>query len=470
MRNPPMLVVAVGLAVLGAALPTARAARNVILMVSDGQGYNHVAAARLYSGTTPVYETFPTRLAVATFPLNFSSAPTGGHVQVGGYDPAAYWADFNYPKANYTDSAAAATALSTGVKTYNSSINYDNDPAATGTPLKSIFEIARDNGKATGSISTVQWSHATPAAFGAHNINRGNYAALATEMLNSGKLDVILGAGNPDYNNDGVLVATPQNAQYVGGAAAWAALKAGTTPFHLVQEKADFERLAAGDLGFLTKGKVCGTVQAYETLQQRRGAGDPQGVHPETFLANVPTPAVLARAGLNVLNANPNGFFVMMEAGGAVDWAAHAAQKGRVIEEQTAFNDAVSAVVEWVTANSSWEETLLIVTADHETGHLWGASGAYTELTGAGAEVLGSMVFNSGSHTNALVPLYAIGAGAELFSQYVIGTDLRRGSYIDNTAVFRVMAAATDIPEPATAALLAAAGLLALRRRPSPKA
>ena len=122
-------------------------------------------------------------------------------------------------------------------------------------------------------------------------------------------------------------------------------------------------------------------------------------------------------------------------------------------------------MVSWVTANSSWDETLLIVTADHETGHLWGAANAYTDLTGAGAEVLNHMVFNSGSHTNALVPLYAKGAGAELFKQYVVGTDPRRGAYIDNTAVFRVMAGSLDIPEPATLAVFAAAGILCLRRR-----
>ena len=445
-------------------------------MISDGQGYNHVKAANLYQGAAAAYQAFPVQFGVTTYPLNTATAPTGGHVVQGSYNASQYWSSFTYPKSGYTDSAAAATALSTGVKTYNNAINWDNSPATTGTRLTSIFEIAKAQGKAIGTVSTVEWTHATPASFGGHNIDRDNYAALANEMLGAAsKLDVILGAGNPDYTNDGAAytgTVTESRAQYVGGLATWNGLKTaynnhstfnGFTP---VFTKAEFENLANG-VGPLP-GKLVGTAQVNTTLQQAR-SGDVQTVNPGTFNAGVPSASTLAKAALNVLSQDPDGFFVMMETGGAVDWAAHSNQKGRLIEEQMAFNNSVQAVLDWLDAKGLRDDTLLIVTADHETGHLWGATGAYTELSGTGTGVLANMYFNSGSHTNALVPLYATGPGAELFASLVDGADPVRGAYIDNTDVFTVMAAA--VPEPAVVALwlMAAATLVVFPRRcPAP--
>ncbi len=90
----------------------------------------------------------------------------------------------------------------------------------------------------------------------------------------------------------------------------------------------------------------------------------------------------------------------------------------RLIEEQISFDQAVSAVVDWVNANSNWGETLLIVTGDHETGYLWGpgSNPTWEPLVNNGADMMPGMAFNSGNHTNSLVHLYAKGDDARLFN------------------------------------------------------
>ncbi|NJL30612.1 MAG: PEP-CTERM sorting domain-containing protein [Phycisphaerales bacterium] len=188
-----------------------------------------------------------------------------------------------------------------------------------------------------------------------------------------------------------------------------------------------------------------------------------------------------------------------MIEGGAVDWAGHANQLDRMIEEQIDFDNAVTEAVAWVEANSNWNETLIIVTADHETGYLMGASDGsagfmdvngnnqfdagvdYAHLKNNGAGNLPGASWYSGNHTNQLVPLFAKGAGAELFNNYIVGTDANLdnyyglaangwtgfdGKYIDNTSIYSVMMEASGIPEPATFGILSiSAGALVLRRR-----
>lgn len=89
------------------------------------------------------------------------------------------------------------------------------------------------------------------------------------------------------------------------------------------------------------------------------------------FNPDVPDLATMSVAALNILNQNSKGFFIMIEGGG-VDWMGHANYMPRFIEEQMDFNAAVAAVIDWVETYSNWEDTLLIVTSDHETGGIWG--------------------------------------------------------------------------------------------------
>lgn len=112
-----------------------------------------------------------------------------------------------------------------------------------------------------------------------------------------------------------------------------------------------------------------------------------------------------------------------------------------MIEEQVDFNHAVEAVVEWVEKNSNWGETLLVITGDHETGYLTGPSSnpAWMPLVNNGAGNLPGMQWNSGNHTNSLIPFFAKGALGRFFNGYADETDPVRGEYIDNTEIARLL-------------------------------
>jgi len=436
-------------AVVSKAPPT----KNVILMISDGQGFNTVRATDCYVGGPAVYETFPVAMAVSTYSAsnNASDNPLG-------YDPSRAWSDFDYVRANSTDSSSAATALNTGVKTDDGRVNW----STAGRPMLTFAQVADTLGKSAGAITSVEFSHATPAGVAAHNISRNNYSAIAHEMIYSSGLDVIIGAGHPMYDNNGRPI--DADYQFVGGEATWNDIidADGANGFTFIQSKADFAAIADGRR--IAPGKLLGVPQVRTTLQQARSGGDARQVQPGTFNTNVPTLATMSRAGLNVLSRNRNGFYLMIE-GGAIDWANHANQIGRMIEEEMDFNDAVQAVVDWVDQpgdDNTWDNTLLIVTADHETGYLWGPGSGkpstFNPIVDNGAGSVPDVQYNSGGHTNSLVPLYAKGAGSEKFAQCVKGIDPVRGPYIDNTDVFRVMNnAAPEQANPICLAILAAA-------------
>lgn len=422
----------------GPKAPDKPLAKNVILMISDGMGYNQLEAADLYqygkTGAQP-YEKFPFKFGMSTY-------------SVGSYDPAQAWSSFDYVKNGATDSAAAATAMSTGVKTNDRAIGVDmNDQ-----PLKHVTQLAEELGKSTGVISSVQISHATPAGFVAHNVNRNNYAQIAQEMIENSATDVIMGAGHPKYDNNGVQKTSGFDFRYVGSESIWNGLAAGTVggdadgdgtadPWTLIQTREQFQNMGTGD----TPKRVIGVAQAYTTLQQSRGGDGKAGPYVVPLNQNVPTLAEMTRGALNVLDNNSNGFFLMVE-GGAVDWAGHANQSGRVIEEQIDFNNAVEAVIDWVNQNSNWGETLLIVTGDHETGYLTGpGSGTidgkpvWTPLVNNGKGNLPGMQWNSGNHTNSLIPVFAKGDAGRLLRTYADETDPVRGKYVDNTEVAKLM-------------------------------
>lgn len=452
------------------------AAKNVIIMISDGAGQNTWLAASMYQGHVgkQVYDQAGwLRLSCSTYPLDRAHYPAGANVQEPAlvYDPAKAWdmtpvnsphggfASYVWLKLTPTDSAAAATALATGRKTYDGAINWTND----NRPLRgqTIAEIAHAAGKSAGVITTVQWSDATPAGLGgAHNITRKNHAAIANEMLAGGWLDVIMGAGNPDFDDDGRALPEGKKHDYqcVGGRETWASLKAGTCPWKLIQSKADFEALAAGP----TPPKLLAVAQVANTLQEKRGRGRatlPGQATPSNepfaapLIANVPTLPTMARAAIHCLEQNPKGFYLMIE-GGAIDWANHANEPDRMIEEQIDFVKAVEAVVDWIEKHGGWDETLLILTADHETGFLWGpdcAKIAFQPIEDRGPGKLPGMKHNSNNHTNSLVPLYSRGPGSGRFEKLLRGSDDRAaaawqcsGRYVDNTDVFQVMKAEMD--------------------------
>lgn len=408
-------------------------------MISDGGGFNHFAAASLYRTGRPdgeVCHSFPVRLAATTF------------ARGGGYDPAKFWEDFDYAKRGATDSAAAATALACGVKTYNGAIGVDAD----GQRVPSVTETAEAKGRATGLVTSVPFSHATPAGFGAHVASRGEYARIARQMIRHSGVDVIIGAGHPWYDDNGHRLETPQYA-YIGEAE-FRDLQQGTAggdadgdsvadPWRFVQSAAELQAAVSGR----PVSRLFGLMPVASTFQA--GRESPEDNPPDKalpfsvpFNAGVPTLAQVTNAALRVLHADPEGFFLMVE-GGAVDWASHSNYTGRMIEEQIDFDDAVAAVVRWVERHSSWDETLLIVTADHETGYLTGPGSGpeWKPLVGKGKGQVPELEWHSGGHTNSLVPVFARGAGAHLLRRAADQQDPVRGPYLDNTEIAAVMRA-----------------------------
>jgi alkaline phosphatase len=230
------------------------------------------------------------------------------------------------------------------------------------------------------------------------------------------------------------MAISPISYEYVGGQNTWKQVESRTHPggWNLIQHKRDFEAIANGTYSGDTN-RVLGIPQVGRTLQANRDPGNPP-------ISSVPDLETMSRAALNLLN-NPNGFFLLIE-GGASDGANHHQRLDRMVEEQIDFNQSIEVVINWVNTNSNWDETLLIVTADHECGLLWGPNSdtiAFDPVVNHGAGVLPGAAYNFNRHTNSLVPLFALGYGADRFVHMVNGIDPVRGPYIDNTDIFTVM-------------------------------
>lgn len=490
-----------------ATAPVKGRAKNVIILISDGIGFNGWLAADYYQGKagTQSYQvtrpdgTQPVLYGMAHSSLNLIDGegavlPSASDVKLAkgavaqGYDPRTRWDRFDNtfsgdfdPVAKsyttYTDSAAAGTALMAGRKTANGRINMDWSASER---FRTIAEIAMDRKRSAGAVASVMASHATPAAVIAHNVSRNNYSDIFNEMVAS-DLDVIMGGGHPFYDASGKKIEPKgqRGYRYVGGSETLGELtsEAGLNGFSFIDSKADFEALAAGRN---VPERVVGIARTGTTLQAGREdlpSGDtPSGM---AFNPDVPDLPTMSLGALNVLSQDQDGFFLMIE-GGAIDWMGHANNMPRYIEEQIDFNRTVDAVIKWIEANSSWDETLLIITSDHECGGIWG-EGTYTNSTGKavaadrtpealnaarynpaedtfnaflavqdrGAGKMPGYQFASGNHTNELVPLWVIGNGSHLFAQFT-RTDQKagalwgepygwNGNFVDNTSVFDVM-------------------------------
>jgi alkaline phosphatase len=462
-----------------------KAAKNVILLISDGAGFNTFEAGNYYQfgeKMPELYSDFSVKIASKTDMLNFMDKMTNHPIRIGstelvcpgckffqdcscdfskwyakpqGYDPVQMWTPLSYLKENdnyqtVTESAAAATALFAGEKTTRGRIGMMWD----GFPLPSIAEIVDELGKSTGVVSSVQLSHATPGALWSHQINRNLYKDIANEMIYYSGLDVIMGCGDPMNGTE---------YKYVGGKKTWSDIidKDGANGFVYIHEMDAFENLAKGKIEGGIPTKVIGIPHATGTLSDNQN--------------DVPTLETMAMGAIQVLSQNPKGFFLMIESG-AVDWKNHANNIGAMVKEQADFNNTVAAVKHWVEKKSTWKETLVIVTADHECGMLWGPE-TYTDNECGGGDKctagyydagidtfngwkhiinngkgrIPGVQYGSNGHTRALVPVFAKGFGAEMFIDLADDVDIKAGSfwefsgqYIDNTDIFTVMEAVVN--------------------------
>ena len=399
----PRLLLSVLLALL---LPGCAQAgpRNIIVMIADGAGYNVAQAASLFrSGELSrlPQQQLSVQFAVSTFPAG------------GSYDPAKAWTDFAYLKSGFTDSAAVATALVTGVKTKNGWLGVDPQ----GQPLKTILERAEELGKATGVVTDDVLCGATPAGYLVHVAGRGQYERIAADMFGSAT-DVIMGRGHPPVTPAG-QEPKASDYQFVGGVANWNQLVAGTLgadakpgPWKLVPDAAAFAALSAGQI------PPRPAVVSAENLPLRD----------------------MAAVALSALSRDPDGFFVMIEEA-ETDHAGHANNSAGAVEAELSFSDAVQTVLDWVGAHSNWTDTLLVVLSDHETGLLTGPDSdpEFKPLVNNGVGKLPGMQWHTGNHCNTLIPLFAKGDVAAAFAAYADETDPVRGKYLDNTEVAKVL-------------------------------
>ena len=415
---------------IGTRATQAAEAQRVIVMIADGCGFGQREALSLSRYGKPgaaVWDSFPLQLAMSTYSDDGK-----------GYDAEHAWDSLKNMISGPTDSAAAATAMATGQKTYNKALGVGHDKQ----PLPNVIERAEALGLATGVVTSVTWSHATPAGFVVHQPDRGAYEAIAKEMVNDSAVEVIMGGGHPFYDNDHRAKQKPRYT-LVGGQETWDALVAGRSggdadgdgqpdPFTLLTSAEDIRKLATGT----PPKRVVATCEVADTLQCYRQAGgdDQPGADPRN--EGLPTLADLSRGALNVLAQDPDGFFLMIE-GGAVDWAGHKNQAGRMIEEMADFEDAVRAVSDWVDNHGGWDETLLIITGDHETGMLTGPDedGLFAPLTFQALGKLPGLAWHSKGHSNSLIPFTAKGVGLEWYRNAADRTDPKRGAFLDNTSL-----------------------------------
>ncbi|MFQ3594871.1 MAG: alkaline phosphatase [Sphingomonadaceae bacterium] len=433
-----------------------RAPRNIIVMIADGSGYSSIRATRFWSGA-PLAVDSPDFLhaPMAVSQLSTRNQPVAGPeglaqtpdmewdrtrgcsaTPLEGEVPALYGMGIAYPRGfvgyewnriTAPDSANTMSALMTGVRSYNNAINVDGN----GRPQTSLARIAHETGRAVGIVTTSAIADATPAAAGgAHSVSRALRNEITAQLFGRGEVTLIAGAGNPDWTDDATRRDKPDHRWF--SPETWAQVKAGAPvggpqgPRWTLVEDADAVRaMAAGTVA--VPARLAAIVKAFEGVQQYRGGIGPSTDEPfaTPLLADQPSLADMTRSALRRLDGAGAGFFLMVEESNT-DRASHANNLGRVIEARLAFEDAVRAVVSHVSDTStaaSWNNTLLIVTADHD--HLLfgpdGATIAFQPVADSGKGRLPAHRWLGNGHSNLPVPLFVRGAGAGVVLSATLG-------------------------------------------------
>jgi alkaline phosphatase len=317
--------------------------RNIVLMIGDGMGLSHVTAGRTHKGSLAL-DGFKTIGLVLT------------HANGDDY---------------ITDSAASATALATGIETYNGAIGMGPDSTARET----LFEAARERGMKTGVVVACSVTHATPAAFIAHVPLRSMEFDIA-EQISRGETDVILGGGWGWF--------LPQDRR--------GSRKDGQDLVRAMQQRG--YTYVSSDTEFA----------ALDWKRSKKVLGLFAENHPEGAPERTPSLSRMTAAALEFLSASKRGFILMVE-GSQIDWAGHDNDADQLLAEMDDFDDAIREVVEFARKHT---DTLVIVTADHETG-------GYALVGGSLKQKSVLAKFATNDHTGTMVPLFASGPGAGRF-------------------------------------------------------
>ncbi|MDR2891443.1 MAG: alkaline phosphatase [Alistipes sp.] len=362
--------------------------RNIILMVGDGMGSAQISALMMASDR----------------PLNMERATMGGMVKT------------SSANNRVTDSAAAATAYSTGEKTANGYLGIDPD----GAPLQTILEKAEAAGLATGLVATTNIQHATPAAFYAHTPDRDDYHAIALELLDSG-VDVAIGGGigymtGREDGRDLMQELQAKGYAVADNLAAIATATSGNVVALYNEDEIPAYVSQNGDTAGATTSEgegrdpsmlAKGTSKALEILTANGAAG----VSGEGKAADGGTDGAKTASG--------KGFFAMVE-GSWIDSAGHAGDARMLMGEMRDFDNAVGVAFDYADAHPG---TLVIVVADHETGGLTIPSGDDNFLLpDSGVEFR----WATGGHSATMVPILSYGTGASAFGGIMDNTEVNR--------------------------------------------
>jgi alkaline phosphatase len=385
--------------------------KNIIFMIVDGMGFEYVKAARIYNGQVPLrYENFPCKTSVTTCAYEGS---LNGEACIG-------------TATHVTDSAASATAIATGHKVSNGVLS-KNIPG-NNTDIKTILELAKERHQSTGIISTSLFTDATPAAFAAHANGRGDTEDILESMFNITTPNIIFGAD------------TTLHKKYA---------KDSKISYDFVDKISSLNKLAEK----ISKGPMCdgptcahiyggfgnyGMIPGFFEVQQ----GLPLEITPTQEFAKLGVPHLreMTAAALKILSKNTNGFFLMVESSLPDIIGHHNKQLDEseqtpsaiaiLVREMLEVENTISVLQTFVAEHP---DTLVILTADHETGGLV-IEDYKTDCLGE-SNCLASVRWTSthydaprdhlARHTNARVPLYALGAGSQRFCQEKINnTDI----------------------------------------------
>ena len=311
-------------------------AKNIILVIGDGVGPNQITLSRIAIGGLD-------------FRLFIDQMPYHGTSLTHSYDNA------------YTDSAAAATAWSTGFKTKTRYLSLDPDKKI----LETIVELLSKKGYASGVVATSSVTHATPAALYAHIDNRYEYKEIANQLINS-SIHIALGGGKKFFDLNKI-----------------------NDTHHVLTSKESLQ------LNFDYSKKLIGLF-------------DDDGIERSN---EKPTQRQMTNFALKHLNKQCDGFFLMTE-GSQIDWAGHDNDANKMIEEFRDFDLTIKDLIKFVNKNN---DTLLIITSDHETGGL-------QILKQDNDNVI--IQWGTGRHTSTPVGVHAYGPGAELFQGLMDNTDI----------------------------------------------
>lgn len=398
--------------------------KYVFLFIGDGMSISSEFATSLYlSGTDKklIWNSFPVQAFTTTWSLSSinKSNPAGYDISLAGLLPYPYYsaelADKYFENTTPTDSSASATAMSTGYKTQNGSVCIDNN----GKNLQNIFDILnKDKIYNTCLVTTTLFYHATPASFSTHNISRHNYKELANEILSVTKPEIIMGFNEYYDLND----FAKQNGYYTA-------------------DSKDINN----SLPFYTPDKkLFVNLSNYSVPQPEKIKNNPSF----TYKDNTVHFDAMVTFSTKKLLEKKKPFVAVIEQSD-IDFANHANDYYSMTGSVYELHNAVTSLTQLIQSNQtdmSWENTLIIVTADHATGIMRFnkklAKGQLPpKMIFVGKNLLKfdrSIKYKSKNHTNELVGLYAIGAKSDLFNKY-IGLSYKNSQILDNTDIFKVL-------------------------------